>query len=260
MKIRATQFAVHDDPQKNLSFIDSEVDAAATDGIRMIVLPEGLIARSPDDDNYAVRSAQQLNGPFVHKLCELSKRGVAIAGTFHIAHEQQVLNMALVFDHGEVIQRYDKLHLYDAFNSKESEHVTAGTSPPSTFAIDDVEVGIITCYDVRFPEIARDLALQGADLVLVPAAWVRGPLKEDHWRSMLIARALENTMYVVGCGEASSRNVGMSVAIDPLGVILARTVNCVDRIDVEIDLEHLQRARTALPLLHNMKYRAPALK
>lgn len=259
MKIRATQFAVYDDPQKNLSFIESEVDAAVADGIRLLVLPEGLIARSPNDDSFAVRSAQPLDGPFVHRLCELSRRGVAIAGTFHIAHEGKILNMALVCERGEVIHRYDKLHLYDAFNSRESDHVTPGNNPPELFTIDGVDIGIITCYDVRFPEITRDLALKGASVVLVPAAWVKGPFKEDHWRSMLVARALENTVYVVGCGEASSRNIGMSVAIDPLGVILARAVDCVDRIDVEVDVPRLMHVRTTLPVLDNMKYRAPLL-
>ena len=80
----------------------------------------------------------------------------------------------------------------------------------------------MTCYDVRFPEVARSLAVRGADVIIVSAAWVRGRLKERHWKLMTAARALENTCYVLACSEVSARNIGCSRVIDPLGEVIAQ--------------------------------------
>lgn len=259
MKVRASQFAVSEDPDENLAFIAKEVESARADGMRLLVLPEGVISRNPHDDDAAVRGAQPIDGPFVSSLIRLSLEGVAISGTFHIREDSHVLNVALVIDAGEIIHRYDKIHLYDAFNSKESDRVTPGTEVPEPFDIEGIRFGIITCYDVRFPEIARDLALKGAQALLVPAAWVRGPLKEDHWRSMLVARALENTIYVVGCGESNDRNIGMSMTIDPLGSVLSAVGGVVGRADLDLDPGRVVSVRASLPVLDNMKYRAPVL-
>ena len=259
MKVRASQFAVSEDPDENLAFIANEVDSARDDGVRLLVLPEGVISRNPHDDDAAVRGAQPIDGPFVSGLIRLSLEGVAIAGTFHLRENSIVLNVALVIDGGQIIHRYDKIHLYDAFNSKESDRVTPGTEAPVPFDIEGIRFGIITCYDVRFPEIARDLTLKGAQAILVPAAWVRGPLKEDHWRSMLVARALENTVYVVGCGESNERNIGMSMTIDPLGAVLSGVSGVVGRADLDLDPGRVVSVRASLPVIENMKYRAPVL-
>jgi predicted amidohydrolase len=260
MKIRAAQFAVRRDAEENLAYIRQEVQRAKADGVRLIVFPEGIIARDPKVDSWAADHAEDLTGPFITALREYSESGVAIAGTFHIrAEDDKVLNVALVFDHGEIVHRYDKVHLYDAFHSKESDRVTPGTQAPDVFTIDGTSLGMITCYDVRFPEISRDLALKGAEAILVPAAWVKGLLKEHHWQTMLTARALENTVYVVGCGESGDRNIGMSMIIDPLGSILATAVERDSAIDAEVSSDRIEAVRANLPVLANMKYKAPEL-
>ena len=84
---------------------------------------------------------------------------------------------------------------------RESDNVTAGRRPTRLFDVNGFTVGLMTCYDVRFPEMARLLAVRGADVLVLPAAWVKGPLKEHHWRTLVTARALENTVYVVASGE-----------------------------------------------------------
>jgi len=84
-----------------------------------------------------------------------------------------------------------------------------------------VRVGLQTCYDVRFPEVTRRLVDAGVDLVLVPAEWVRGPLKEHHWRTLLTARALENTIFVAAADHAPPVGVGNSMIVDPMGVEVA---------------------------------------
>ena len=113
------------------------------------------------------------------------------------------------------------MHLYDAFGQRESDWVAPGPiEEPQTFAWDGFTVGLQTCYDVRFPEVSRRLVDAGADLLLVPAEWVRGPLKEHHWRTLLTARALENTVFVAAADHAPPVGVGNSMVLDPMGVEL----------------------------------------
>ncbi|MCU6209381.1 nitrilase-related carbon-nitrogen hydrolase, partial [Enterobacter cloacae] len=93
---------------------------------------------------------------------------------------------------------------------QESRRVDPGDSIPPLLEIDGVEVGLMTCYDLRFPELALHLALQGADVLVLPAAWVKGPLKEHHWATLLAARALETTCDVVAAGDCGTKNIGQS--------------------------------------------------
>ncbi len=94
------------------------------------------------------------------------------------------------FQAGNIVARYAKLHLYDAFAIQESRRVDAGNEIAPLLEVEGMKVGLMTCYDLRFPELALAQALQGAEILVLPAAWVRGPLKEHHWSTLLAARAL----------------------------------------------------------------------
>jgi predicted amidohydrolase len=119
---------------------------------------------------------------------------------------------------GRLIGSYRKLHLYDAFGFAESELFPPGQhGPPLVFEASGLARGVMTCYDLRFPEIARALVDARADVLLVPSAWVAGPAKEDHWMTLLRARAIENTTYVVAAGQTGPSYVGHSVVVDPMG-------------------------------------------
>ena len=116
----------------------------------------------------------------------------------------------------------------------------------------------MTCYDVRFPEVARSLAVRGADVIIVSAAWVRGRLKERHWKLMTAARALENTCYVLACSEVSARNIGCSRVIDPLGEVIAQAGDGqggaggqAGMLIARLHREVLESARRTLPVLEN---------
>ncbi|MEK8171118.1 nitrilase-related carbon-nitrogen hydrolase [Streptomyces sp. M19] len=118
--------------------------------------------------------------------------------------------------------RYRKIHLYDAFGDRESANVRPADEPPVVIEVAGTRVGLMTCYDVRFPELARLLVDAGAEVLALPAAWVRGPAKERHWELMVAARALENTCWVAASGECGPRNIGNSMVVDPLGTVVAR--------------------------------------
>ncbi len=102
---------------------------------------------------------------------------------------------------GHIVARYAKLHLYDAFSMQESQSIDAGTVIAPVLDVEGVKVGLMTCYDLRFPDMALALALQGADVLALPTGWVRGPLKEQQWSTLLAARALDTTSYMIAAGS-----------------------------------------------------------
>jgi predicted amidohydrolase len=118
----------------------------------------------------------------------------------------------------------------------------------------------MTCYDLRFPELARRHAIDGAEVLVLPAAWVRGPGKEAHWATLVTARALENTCYVVAVGECGPRNIGASLVVDPLGVAIAQAGEAPNLIFAELDPARLTHARKVLPVLANRRFARPELE
>ena len=109
--------------------------------------------------------------------------------------------------------------------------------------------GLMTCYDVRFPEVGRLLADAGADVFLVPAEWVRGPLKEHHWRTLLHARAIENTVFVAAADHPPPLGVGNSMIVDPQGVEIAAIGTATDIAIAHLDVEAVARVRLVNPAL-----------
>ena len=117
----------------------------------------------------------------------------------------------------------------------------------------------MTCYDLRFPELSMALALQGAEVLVLPAAWVRGALKEHHWSTLLAARALDTTCYMIAAGECGNKNIGQSRIIDPLGVTIAAAADVPTLIMAEITAERIRQVRTQLPVLRNRRFVPPQL-
>ena len=160
---------------------------------------------------------------------------------------------------GEIIAQYRKLHLYDAFSMQESVNVVPGSDVPPLVPVAGMQVGMMTCYDLRFPELARRLALDGADVLVVPSAWVKGPLKEAHWAVLSTARALENTCYVAAVGECGPRNIGASMVVDPLGVVIAQAGEQATLLFADLDPDRIRHAREVLPVLKNRRFARPEL-
>ncbi|GGK60403.1 nitrilase-related carbon-nitrogen hydrolase [Ornithinimicrobium pekingense] len=261
MRIAVGQLRVARDPQENLKRIEDLTVQAAGARARLLLLPEGLISRDAQDPDATRAGAQDPDGPFVSELLEISRRhGMALAGTVHLKHGDKVVNAFLVADRGALAARYDKLHLYDAFNDKESDKVTAGDDYPPVVEIDGVRLGLVTCYDLRFPEHSRHLALNGAQVLLVSAAWVRGSLKEHHWMTLCTARALDNTAYVVASGEISERNVGLSCVVDPMGRVISAAAETEDLIVADLEPQRVADVRAKLPVLANARFAPPTLQ
>ncbi len=256
MRIAVGQFAASGNWQNNLRTCTDLIDRAAAGGADLLVLPEGVLARFTDDFSRLRTAAQPLSGPFVTELAGATAgRGLSVvAGVHEPGPGGRAYNTLVVLRQGRVDVVYRKLHLYDAFGSMESENVVAADNPPVTFDCAGLTVGLMTCYDIRFPELARVLTLSGAHVLVLPAAWVRGPQKERHWELMLAARAVENTVYVIGAGECGSRNIGSSMIVDPLGVVAARLGEQPGLLFGEVSAERIEDARTRLPVLANRRF------
>ncbi len=262
MKVAIGQIAVDREWQVNREMSLALMDAAHRAGARLLVLPEGILARDIADPDLVGRAAQPLDGPFLLSLLEASEANeMTTMLTIHVPTQtERVKNVFVVFRKGKVIATYEKLHLYDAFSAMESIRVAPGEVVPPLVEVDGLRFGLMTCYDVRFPELARRLVLDGADVLVLPAAWVKGPLKEWHWEVLTTARALENTCYVIACGECGPRNIGASIVIDPLGVAIARAGESSTLLFAEIDPARIAYARSQLPVLENRRFAAPELR
>lgn len=201
--------------------------------------------------------AEPLDGPFVTGLGDLAREHgcTIVAGMFESDGRELPFNtLVVVGPDGAVRTAYRKLHLYDAFGYAESDRMAAGDNPPVSFTLDGLSVGLLTCYDLRFPELSRALAADGADLLVVPAAWVRGPLKEEHWSTLLRARAIENTCYVAAAAQCGPRYSGRSTLIDPLGVTVCALGEQVGECQGEVRDERIAEVRERNPTLRHRRF------
>ncbi|HEY9307100.1 MAG TPA: carbon-nitrogen hydrolase family protein [Microbacterium sp.] len=259
LPIAVAQFAPTADAAGNLESIEQLVATASARGARVVVFPEySSYFVDPFDESLA-ENAEDLDGPFVHALTEMagSHEVVIVAGLLERASdEHRVRNTAVAVDATGLIAHYRKLHLYDAFGQRESDWVEPGEpAPPRTFELDGLRFGLMTCYDLRFPEVGRLLVDAGADVFVVPAEWVRGPLKEHHWRTLLHARAIENTVFVAAADHPPPLGVGNSLIVDPLGVELAAVGTSTDVAVAHLDIGAIGRVRRVNPALALRRFR-----
>ena len=225
MRVAVVQFAATTDTVANIEVLAPLVREAGRQGAELIVAPEGSMHDFGSPEISLGRAAQPVDGPFGATMAELAREtgALVVAGMFERSPDQaRPFNTLVAFGpDGDLVATYRKTYLYDSFGYKESDRLTAGDGAPVTIKTADLTFGLMTCYDLRFPEFARRLVDADADVLVVPAAWVRGPLKEDHWTTLLRARAIENTCYVVGAGQSGSMYVGLSMVVDPMGVRIA---------------------------------------
>jgi predicted amidohydrolase len=252
--IAVAQFAPVDDAAVNLAVIRKLTETAVSRGAALVVFPEYSSFFLPDLGQGLVDAAEPLDGPFVTGLATLAREfGVhLVAGLVEkIDEETRFSNTLVAVDStGALVATYRKLHLYDAFGASESSWVRPGDiTDVETFDVAGFTVGLQTCYDLRFPEVTRRLVDAGATLVLVPSEWVRGPLKEHHWRTLVTARALENTIYVAAADHAPPIGVGNSMIVDPMGVEIVTIGETVGVAVTAISTQRVSAVRTTNPAL-----------
>jgi len=227
MRVALCQLPISTDPAVNLDRVRKAVADAAGQRAGLAVFPEATLARFGSDLRTA---AEPLDGPFCRGLSGIARdAGVAVvAGVFEPAPDGRVYNTVVAYDAvGGLVAAYRKIHLYDALGQRESALVAPG-SEPVLVEFAGLRTGIMTCYDLRFPELARALAAGGAELIVVPAAWAAGLFKEEHWVTLVRARAIENTVWVAAAGQVpdpadpaggAPTGIGRSMLVDPMGTV-----------------------------------------
>ncbi|HEU5036185.1 MAG TPA: carbon-nitrogen hydrolase family protein [Nocardioides sp.] len=224
------------------------------DGADLVVFPEAFARDFGEAGSDVSPYAESLDGPFVTEVARVAKeRGTTVvAGMFERCGDPARPFNTLVV-RGDAEASYRKIHLYDSFGYRESDRLSAGAVEPVLIDVAGFRVGLMTCYDLRFPEHARRLVDEGAEVLVVPAAWVAGPRKVDHWRTLALARAIENTVFVVAAGQPGPRYTGHSLVVDPLGDVLAEAGDGPEVVSAELDRESLVTARKTNPSLANRR-------
>ena len=220
--VAVAQFAPGPDSSANADTMRSLAAEAQALGAALVAFPEYSSFFEPRMGPRFTEHAEDLDGPFTAAMVATAEEAdlTVVFGLVERAGER-FRNAAVAVDASGVRAVYRKTHLYDAFGASESRWVEPGPlDQPAVFEVGGLRVGLQTCYDVRFPEVTRRIADAGADLVVMPADWVPGPRKVAHWRTLVTARAIENTLYVAAAGQVPPGGVGTSLVVDPQGDVL----------------------------------------
>ncbi|GAA1950262.1 carbon-nitrogen hydrolase family protein [Nocardioides panacihumi] len=229
------------------------LDELAPRDVDLVVFPEAFARDFGSADDDLAPDAETLDGPFATELARVAadRGSTVVAGMFEAA-DGHPFNTLLTTD-GARSRGYRKIHLYDSFGYRESDRLSAGPVEPVLVEVGGATVGLMTCYDLRFPELARALVAAGAEILVVPAAWVAGERKVDHWRTLARARAIENTAYVVAAGQPAPRYCGHSIVVDPLGDVLVEAGPDEEVVTARLERSVIERAREVNPSLANRR-------
>ena len=221
----------------------------------IMIFPECFMSYFVDHPprEVCLSTAQTLDGPFVSSMRQLAREyGHWIIFGMNEAVEdpaddRNYNTIVVVDDKGEIVSAYRKTHLYDAFGYKESDSNKPGDKFFEPIDTPFGKIGLFVCYEVRFPEVARYQRAKGADIIIMPTAWVRGDLKSHQFRTLITARAIENTVYMVACDNCGPVFMGESVVVDPMGVPVATAGEEECLLCAHIDLERVERVSAKLP-------------
>ncbi len=261
MRVALCQLPVSPDPAVNLGRVAEAAAEAGGQGADLAVFPEATQARFGTDLRAV---AEPVDGAFGSGLAKIaSNAGLAlVAGVFEPAPDGRVYNTAAAYDStGELVAAYRKIHLFDSLGERESAMVAPG-SEPVVADLAGVRAGIMTCYDIRFPELARALVARGAELLVVPAAWAAGLFKEEHWVTLVRARAIENTVWVAAASQVpdpaspptrAPTGVGRSMLVDPMGTVRADLGPSAGVTVAHLDSAVTAQVRAVLPALEHRR-------
>ncbi|HEY7075401.1 MAG TPA: carbon-nitrogen hydrolase family protein [Solirubrobacteraceae bacterium] len=272
MRAAAVQLNSTPDRDRNLEAADRLTRAAAAAGADLVVLPEKWPVLGTPEQTAA--AAEPLDGPTLAWARALARElGIdLVAGSFaeRVEGEERGRNTSIhVGPDGELQASYRKIHMFDVEvggrTYRESEHEAPGDEVVLSHTADGTGLGLTVCYDVRFPELYRILAVRGARIITVPAAFTLATTRE-HWEVLLRARAIEDQCFVIAPNQIGEhapglRSGGRSMIVDPWGVVLAQAPDAETYIVAELDLEAQDGVRRRLPSLANRRpeaYQWPA--
>jgi deaminated glutathione amidase len=269
--VAIVQMRSSEDKHENLKLSLDFVKEAAKKKASLVCFPEFQMAFSPR--NQSVKKLTKIaetidQSNFILTLGESARRNrINIIATIYEKNtknnssrssinqfDNRVYDTAVIINsNGAICSVYRKVHMYDALGFRESAKMIAGNAIEKPVKTSVGNLGLMICYDVRFPEVSRILAINGADILAVPSAWVHGIMKEEHWQTILKARAIENGSYVAAPDQVGRIFSGRSMVVDPFGIVILDMGNREGMEVIEIDKSRIQNARESLPLLKNRR-------
>ena len=263
LKVALVQLDATDDVDANIARAVELADDAASAGARLVALPEYLQFRGPDDGFRA--SARPIPGPHTDAFAEVARRRdawILVGSTAETSGDpaRPHNTSTLIAPDGSIAATYRKIHLFDVAVENgpvdtESDRVSPGGAPVVA-SVDSIPFGLSICYDLRFPELYRALALAGAKVLTVPANFMERTGR-DHWEVLLRARAIENGAWVLAPsqigGPARFPAFGRSMVIDPWGTVVAQAPDTVGIVHAELDLDRVDAVRRQIPSLRNRR-------
>ncbi len=261
--VAAIQFCSNEDKAGNLKQAGKFIGSAVKNGADVAVLPE--MFNCCGHTKVMVENAEKIPGNTINNLSDKArKHGIYIVcgSIFEKVEKNMVHNTSVIVGrNGEIVAKYSKIHLFDVdiqdkIRYKESENVVAGEKVVTT-DIGNVKVGMSICYDLRFCELYRSLALSGAQVIFIPSAFT-STTGEYHWEALVKARAIENQVFVIAANQigTSPNNItcyGKSMVVDPWGRVLAKAEDDENVVFAEIDLDILDEVRTEIPLFEHRR-------
>lgn len=248
--------------EQNLAYSLRLIEDAVKDNAQLICFPEFQMAYSPTEQKPEGlhKIAEKIDGNFISMLSNSAKRNkINVIATIYELNNtnkrnHKVFDTAVIInERGRLESIYRKVHLYDALGFKESKKLMAGNIIEKPTTTSAGKLGLLICYDMRFPEICRILTINGAKILVCPSAWVAGFMKLEHWQIMLKARAIENGVYVIAPDQLGNIYCGHSMVIDPYGTTLVDMENREGMQFIDIDHSKIDTIRSKLPLLKNRR-------
>jgi predicted amidohydrolase len=247
------QYAPRDTSAANLEAMGPLVAAARKVGSDLVVFPEYSHAFTPGLGAEWAATGEPVEGDFVRGLSSLSRDhgGIVIIAGMLVADSSGGLpaNTQVAVGESGVLARAEKIHLYDAFGASESPWIRPGSlETPELFSCQGMRVGMMACYDLRFPEVSRRLVDAGADVIVTPAQWVPGDTKAHHFETLLAARAIETQTFVVTSDHPEPWGIGLSQVVDPRGLGLVKAGTDEELVHAHLDSQVLHQVRQENPM------------
>ena len=248
-------------PEENLKKAEAAVAEARAYDPCILVFPECFMCYFEKKQTVPEKSeiVKKTHGMFLARMQELAKEAGfwIMFGCYEPAEDPKELrcyNTVYVLDEkGAVVTKYRKTHLYDAFTAKESDFVIPGDRLCDVLDTPLGKTAVLTCYEARFPEIARKLAVDGAEVLIHPTAWVDGKLKEMQYSVITRTRAVENTVWFISADQCDRKHSGSSAIIDPMGQIVSAASEYETVLNGWIDPDRVSEVRKTLPVLENRR-------
>lgn len=258
-KIAIVQFKASIDKNHNLKKILNYIQQASKRGAELCAFPEFMMFYTNSSQSPAKLASlsETINGSFVKTISKAAKENsIQVVGTFYEKSKKKnrVYDTSfLVSKTGKILSKYRKIHLYDALGFKESNKMTPGSKIASPSKTSVGKLGMLICYDLRFPEMSRTLASAGSEILVAPSAWMKGEMKEEHWITINKTRAIENGCFIIAPDQVGNIYCGRSIVVDPYGKILLDMKKKQGIGIVNISLDKVKQTRRILPLLKNRR-------